>query len=343
MLFISNANSLLICSCFVLACPLLTLAEDKPATKAISMELDAAIKWLPSETETLVVAEGPFKLVPDAESRRSMEAMWRTIPTRMFSALANGKYYELLLGRQVVWALSGSRKFAFPSGLGSCPYEGCEILILDSKFEKQGKSLIEVIREDASEVVQIAGHRVAQFEQRWSEQDVMPIFVSQPTDTTLLVASNREFLAEVLTRMSRGGESRALPSDLPEWKQLEANTRCWAIRHYDARNAANDFSSPLNPDPDSAWFQDKDAVGAVFFVGKHKNALHVRYLSKNEHVDGHLATLLSMQLDMDTFVAPKVRKLAGSGFELTHSLKTEIDVAEVYMKLTILLGFTFAA
>jgi len=88
-----------------------------------------------------------------------------------------------------------------------------------------------------------------------------------PEKDVAIVATNRDYLEEVLTRRKGGdAQKRALPDSLPEWRVIDRNAAYFGIRHYDRNQAKSDPSSPFGGKK-AANFPDESAVGFAFSIG----------------------------------------------------------------------------
>ncbi|MFZ3216466.1 MAG: hypothetical protein WA192_10440 [Candidatus Acidiferrales bacterium] len=114
----------------------------------------------------------------------------------------------------------------------------------------------------AAKFEEVEGQRVAEFRVRL-EEDVWTTLVAFPKPNVLVVATNRDYLREVLARIGGATGPRALPDELPEWKYINTYDRCWGLRHYDKSQANRDPSSPTGGEK-SANFPDDKAIGLVF-------------------------------------------------------------------------------
>jgi hypothetical protein len=252
------------------------------------------IGWLPADTESVVAARGPF-LIPaesDATSEKDQQE-WFTkqatqaeIRTR-FEELPLELYYELdltaaLRGYTVSYAMQGSRHFREPShGSEVMEFEGCSIVI----FEKNLDGLDSIIgrmpsRKGASKET-IGGTRVLVMHEK-SEDAEWTYILALPRPNVLLVANNRQYLQEVLERMTQEKAPRALPDQLPEWRFLDANVRFWGLRHYDPTQAKMDPTSPLGEDR-TINSGDPKAIGLLFALDpKNERTLVITSISGDE-------------------------------------------------------------
>jgi hypothetical protein len=64
----------------------------------------------------------------------------------------------------------------------------------------------------------------------WEDEKVV-FYFAHPRPNVLVAATDLDFLTTTLTRISRPGPSRALPPDLPEWNQVNVQSAVWGVRH----------------------------------------------------------------------------------------------------------------
>jgi hypothetical protein len=255
--------------------------EETRASSAPAPCWEQLLDWLPEDTETVIVAQGPFEIPkPTAEQLKFDEAI-RFLPFGPVLGLQGGMQYEELVGQKVLCAIEGSRRFTSPRNLGMMPYQGAHILQFDLAADGALQKAFRVCQEKAEKNMELAGERVAVFTEKL-ESDVWSFFVSQPQPGVLICATNQAFLEETLKRIGRKPDRRALPADLPEWKHVDINARVWAIRHYRKESVENDPSSPFRSKA-AANVPDPDAVGLVFWYRPEIDKLaRVRYLSGAE-------------------------------------------------------------
>lgn len=246
--------------------------------------VEAILKWLPEDTETLVVTSGTFK-VPEMTE----EGKGRMVPlAESLEAFACHPFGispeggKKLAGREVTLAVEGARKFSHPKSLGMWHYEGCHILILKEDLDD---SWSKALAAGDAKVEKISGQDVYCFEikQGIPPEDPWTYYFAQPKPNVLLGATNKDYLTETLRRMEKGrmedGGKRALPDDLPEWKQVDRTARFWAIRHYANPPADEPIQSP--------HLLELVARGFTFSFNPAKEpdgsgSLKIRYLADND-------------------------------------------------------------
>jgi hypothetical protein len=260
---------------------------DAKDSKSISDSVQKVLWWLPEDTETISVVRGAFKVVARGEPSEDMSAKdyvdlaLNQAPLGCLGTIKGGAFLKPFIGRTVSFCVEGSRRFRPPSRLGGMRFEGCSIVMLEQDLAER-TALLNQMASQGKVFHNLEGHRVVEFEEKL-EDDTWKLLVAMPAPNILLCATNQEFLAQVLNRMTHREAKRALPEALPEWKHINTEARFWAVRHYDASDAKNDPSSPLSGEQAAASWPDTQAIGIVFdFDPARSKVATVRYLSRTE-------------------------------------------------------------
>jgi hypothetical protein len=144
------------------------------------VDFEQVLAWLPADTESLLVANGPFWMsnfqirqevytnheVTSEELEKHFEGM-----TLQLFNFGNGLLEKHLRGKKVLLALEGSRHFRPPAGLGELPFEGCAVAIFEDNLVDQRDSFMKEAAQKTGRIEEIEGQRVAIFEEP-SEQDI---------------------------------------------------------------------------------------------------------------------------------------------------------------------------
>jgi hypothetical protein len=261
----------------------------------VPITFDSALSWLPADTETIIVANGPF-LVPseapyDNENSSSetvtqddLKKQFEWLPIGLLS-VQKGILQKHLQGRTIQFALEGSRHFRSPAGLGEMPYEGCEVLVLGKDDPELGNSFASYSRSVAGGLVSVAGHQTDVFKEQM-EEDVWTIFVSFPRPNVVMIATSRDYLQTTLQRLDGMTGPRALPDSLSEWKYVHRDAAAWGLRHYDRSQTNLDPSSPFGGEK-SGNVPDEGAIGIVFeFDDQSDRSATIAYFSSNADLLG---------------------------------------------------------
>lgn len=287
-------------------------AQNSPQNPG-SVNLREVLSWLPADTETISIARGPFSLKPKIGQSKQDEAgnenravtgqqlaeTFEALTLSLFG-LKDGLLLRSLKDKQISLAVEGARHFRPPSGLGEMPYEGCAIGEFVDDLDTDMASFANRNRKSIVRVEQVEGQAVAVFREK-SENDVWTSFVAFPNKRTIIVATNRDYLSQVLAGLQGKKGYRGLPSDRPEWNYVNTDIQFWGVRHYDRTQAKFDPSSPFGGQK-SANEPDEKAIGLVygFDPSNGGNTAKITYLSGDTTLGSHPdATLLSMGMGPD--------------------------------------------
>jgi len=233
--------------------------------------------WLPADTESVVVARGPFPLVIglDEEDEKN-DRKWFTkmaslddvrlklqqLPLELLTELDVAVH---LRGPIVTFAMQGSRHFRDPlPGMEVMEFEGCSIVVFKNSLGERGENLWRVLAEKATRIDTVAGTRVLVFHEK-SEYAEWDHFFAVPRPNVMLAANNLPYLQEVLERMAQRKSPRALPDQLPEWRYLDPDVRFWGLRHFDRSQAKLDPTSPFSAER-TFGPEDEKAIGILFTI-----------------------------------------------------------------------------
>lgn len=294
-------------------------------------QLKKMIDWLPPDTETLVVVNGPAVIPSGGFEEQTLTQRLQALGTGLLQAFHDRALIAHLKGKKVLVAIEGSRHFRSPKGLGMMPYEGCEIVRFDDSARAALRAAFKSCVEKADEVVPIEGQDVAVFMEDW-ESDRWNLFVALAQPTLLVCATNRDYLETVLARIKRPGETQAFPASLPEWKHIDTRSSVWAMRHYRRKDAEKDPSSPLQG-KDAANEPDPKAIGFVFrwSVNSPRTAT-ARYLT--EATNGVEIATKGWNYPDEHFT-PTIQEVKPGVVEIRTSLSHDLDGA----LLLLLMGY----
>ena len=163
------------------------------------------------------------------------------------------------------------------------PYEGCQIAVFTDDQSSHFDRFMQESAVHGMKAEEIERQRVAVFQRRF-EEDMWPIFVAHPLKNVLIVATNREYLQEVLARIRGDIGQRALPETLPEWKHVNRKAKFWGLRHFNKGDAGADPSSPFGGKR-TANMPDELAIGLTFEgTPNEQQSATIRYLSANPEI-----------------------------------------------------------
>ena len=255
-------------------------AGQRASAQSPRIDIANAIAWLPSNTETLIVARGPIDLGETADALSDLSGhLARSVAGGPLGD-AKGDVFRLLSGAHIRFAVEGARAFRAPRGLGLGPYEGCHILA----FENVDGPVIDRFM-SALETAGAAATRVAGVDAmlvKWrAEDDEWSAFVVRARPDVIVIATSERMLSDVLERAQRGGAGRAFPRSLQEWAGVDTSASVWAIRHYLREGSRSDPTSPLTSEQRPANEPDTLAVGMAVSVGGRPGKFVAHYYSTN--------------------------------------------------------------
>ncbi len=312
---------------------LLAPAEEAWADPPSRPRWECVLEWLPEDTETVVVAPGPFNLPKQAMERIDFHEVAPLLAAGSLPDPQDELLRKELGEHKVLCAVEGSRRFTAPRDLGMMPYQGCHVLQFESAADDAVRKAFRAFLAKAEKKIDLAGEPVAVFTKK-QQADVWTYFVVRPRPGVLICATDQGYLEETLKRIGRKPKNRALPADLPEWKHVDVKARVWAIRHYRKEFADKDPSSPLRPG--GAWGRpDPSAVGFVFWYNPDDRLARVRYLSGAKDA---IRIAERAWKHPSQALTPKIRQVAPGAVEITTALSQEEAAATFYLILFGCLG-----
>jgi len=239
------------------------------------------LSWLPTDTETLVIAPQPFSIprITNEDAERVPS------PAEFLRTLALGRLFDFpiiytpIVGRRVQFAVTAVGAFHSPSALGLGPYDSCAVIKfadrlgtgLEAAFVKLPKEQIEGVTAYVETEVDPGSRR--------DRPAYMTLLVAQAAPDVLLVATDRISLRTLISRRRVSASGRALPEDIPEWRLVDFSAEAWAIRHYRRSNAGNGRTVLLSGPREGT---DPDAVGVVYNAQPQSTEQIAYYLSRGQ-------------------------------------------------------------
>ena len=280
-------------------------ATIQAATAGQITRLKEVLWWLPADSDLVCVAQGPsaFSSLNQYEALDNEEDLDNIVS--LFQWWIRPDVSELkvdastLNNLPVALVVSGSHV-----GFG-----GCDIVVFERPLGDAGASFMEAVERRATRMEMIGNTKFAEID---GESGVghATRFVSCPASDVLLVADNRDYLAEVIARMAEKPAQRALEDDLPEWKHLDLSVRQWAMRHFRGT-------------PNAEW----PFVGLVYSV-QGGDVAKVLYLS------GHADALWLVKHSYGIEVREPERNL----IEATYAVRTQQNLTDFFWMLFCELG-----
>jgi len=148
-------------------------------------DVEHVLSWLPSDTETVFVAKGPFTIpaafpqheqVTDKATDLEVDQMFQCLPMALLD-IEKGHLLQQLKGHQVDLAIEGSRHARSPSGLGEQPYEGAAIVILAPGSQITPNAVLQKLEGESTRSEEIQGIHVLVFQEKM-EEDLWTTYVT---------------------------------------------------------------------------------------------------------------------------------------------------------------------
>ena len=192
------------------------------------------LTWLPPNTESLLVANGPFEChrVDTKESQDLLRMLRRMCAGPVLGEVQDKK----LTGQKISLAVHGGRRFRAPKQLGLGPYEGCSVVVFERDIGKGHELVARSLQSESKQVIRMQQQQVYCFEKQY-EKDTWNIYVVQPAKNLLICATDKGYLAEVLRRREKKASDRAFPVALPQWKCVNRKAPFWALREFNGPRA----------------------------------------------------------------------------------------------------------
>src|SRR5262245_15623594 len=322
---LTRHRALLLLLFTLLASQGMSQAASRPATGGLPC-WERQLDWLPEDTETLIVSQGPFDIPSLKTEQFKFDEEIRFFASGGLPKLQDGTPFKELVGQKVLCAIQGSRRFTPPRNLGGTLYEGASILQFDLTADAAVRKAFDAFLVKAGKKIVLAGKQIAVFTEKY-EADVWSFFIAQPEPGVLICATNRAYLEETLRRIARKPDKRAFPADLPEWKHVDLNAHVWAIRHYRKEFAKNDPTSPFRSDAVSK-FPGPNAVGLVFwYYLENDNRARMRYLLGAKNA----VQLANRSLDHPNEIPkPEIKQVAPGIVEIAISVSDE-EIASLFL------------
>lgn len=319
-------------------------AAAPPSVPALPAPVAAALKWLPADSETVIVANGPFRLTrPDPKNAEDPNAFYEQesvdfvdlVRSSVFALAAEldggaeTSRMKPLFDVEFFFALEGSRRFRAPRNLGMMSYEGAFVGDAGEHGKAQIQAIVDAVAAAATEKFELAGTSVSVLKSS-APYSVAALYTASPRPGLLCVASDRAYLEALLERMAKPGATDAFPSTLPEWKHVDPTAGIFALRHFRRDDVENDPTSPFR-EHSVAGSEDPKAIGLAFECRQSESQTAIaRYLTGSDEPIELIRRAWTMKgegLDpMFEVVAPGV-------VEISHAVVKPLPASRFYFVL----------
>ena len=207
-------SCLVACGAFLLAGPPGSRADDKPPPGVLPAEVERLVRWLPEDTETLIVARSiPFPAAPPGGNPSPPGGWdeppggWAGLGVSIATAGLDAERcppLRPLVGRRVARVVRGAKNYDTVTKFGGLRSEGCTVVVFDAPLPDEGRAAVAGFRLGAQETRTVAGREVFGLPSTIEKGrfiDGAPwegTFLVLLAPDTLLVASSDRYLDAVL-------------------------------------------------------------------------------------------------------------------------------------------------
>ncbi|MDB5390611.1 MAG: hypothetical protein JWM11_6257 [Planctomycetaceae bacterium] len=214
------------------------------APAGLSPEIRGAIGWLPTDSDTLHVAQAFEMPGPEPQKQvgplRDFRYGGQLFVLEGLFEPVHKKYLKPLGGRKVLVAVRGERNSEVVSKFGSVRSEGCSIILFKDDLGTAAKEWTDLIRAGADQIRRHNGHEVFVLGKTtvmdgWVKpKPWQGTFLVLLTPKCLLCASSDKYLEYVLDHLESWSAVRAFPETLVEWQHVDTTAPGWMLHHVPA-------------------------------------------------------------------------------------------------------------
>jgi hypothetical protein len=203
---------------------------------------ETVLGWLPTDTERLYVARSYPLLEPDLnKSQVDDPKLPQSLLRAWAGPLNDGQFRKLLEGKQLALTVAGSRAMWVFDFWGNNRYEGAFVYVFAQDLGSAGTTLERDWTRTCKSSRTVAGETVYDFappppgKPYIKREPWEGIFICRPAANVVMVATQEAYLTTILQRRRFKPRDRALPDDLPLWKDVDRQATAWAVRHIKKR------------------------------------------------------------------------------------------------------------
>jgi hypothetical protein len=313
----------MLCAASLILSFTMTVVRTDDGRQALPPGVAELLGWLPVDTETVIVAQGPFEfhgMDQNTGPILSFRDQARSLAMHLISFNGDGKLEGKLRQQVVLAAVEGARSFRAAKGFGLAPFAGAQIVRFAPECEKVVSDAFQSLVENAPKTATVCGEKVAVYS-RTPEADEWHYHIAYPEAGVLVIATDLPYLEAVLQRrVKRPGDS-AFPSELQEWRHVDVTATVWAIRHFRLEDARKDPTSPLNQGRRKE-VRDSGAIGFVFWYHDSAKLAKGRYLSRSGEA---LRVTKQKWISPTDFLEPDIQKVADGVVEISEAIGEDED------------------
>lgn len=235
--------------------------------------VEDVLSWLPVDTEAILVHQEPFTVDAEQNPDRLFGKPTQQYLTDRLAAVDQGKFYRALHGRTIRLAVMATKGIPDRGKTTSTPALMPDIDVAYFYFLTEPVDLRSLPNTEMSVAGVPSWRATAQIDARQpfqpgrtepaTREDENWIALAKPD--LLVLAHSRSVLEDSLGKIVKGSRTRALPTSLSEWAQVDITAPSWGLRHYRTAQL------------------DEQAVGVTMQFDPLKKRLDMRYLGESQN------------------------------------------------------------
>jgi hypothetical protein len=203
------------------------------------------IRWLPEDSESIMLARGPFQdgtlkdfrnpqtaVPPNSTQKPPPDFQQESLAaTAGLFGLTGTDFIRNIRNHEISFIVAAARRFGPPVIGGASTWQGAQIIIFRDAVPDVGivgkaqerLSLVEmerngVVRLDTQESWGFKGEKVS-------------VYYAKPKPSVLIAATDADFLKTMLQRIAQPLTARTPLLNFPEWNYVDVQLPVWGVRH----------------------------------------------------------------------------------------------------------------
>jgi len=214
-----------------------TASDFKVSRRASGRQLSwkSLVSLLPADTETLIVARGPFHYgMGQAQVNSSFEKFAIAGTTAGIGIEDLEKIRNKVIEDEISWSITGIRAARTPNSYGMGAVPSINLTAFSDKNVTSATKILVILRDSCHAVESFDGVEILSFYWPFNGMGCHPVhYFCSPLDGVIINGTNISMVRESIQRLKVEPNDRALPEDLPEWKLVNSKSKSWWLRHCD--------------------------------------------------------------------------------------------------------------
>ena len=287
--FIGSALAILIVISFA---EQLAFAKSIPKAIKIDDRLQSVLHWLPEDTESIAVLQSPITYDVESDQPIDPESVYESTFVQYTHVCSNEVPYsdeQIIPISEFSLCIQSAGQWKHLSD-GTVSTRALGYFTFLSENQSRDKDMQNHCEKNALSKFSFCGQKVYEFVLKPCYDDGKRPIAKEPTifkcfpKPGLVIMTNEwSLMQQILSEIEKAGAARrALPEELPEWKEVDIRKRYWGLRHFQHDDPTSPRSSRSKnlagypyPTPDI------QAIGFAFAYDSKSRVLDVRYLSTN--------------------------------------------------------------